>query len=51
MVKEWADAQSMQLPICQGVYEVLYENATPLDALKKMLSIPALWEVESTQIQ
>ncbi|MFH2009802.1 MAG: NAD(P)H-dependent glycerol-3-phosphate dehydrogenase [bacterium] len=51
VVKEWADAHSMQLPICLGVYEILYENASPQAALEKMLSIPALWEVESTQIQ
>ncbi len=50
VVKEWSDAHSMRLPICQGVYEVLYENARPEAALEKMLSLPAMWEAASTDI-
>ncbi len=50
VVKEWAEAHSVRLPICQGVYEVLYEGAKPADALEKMLSLPSMWETESTDI-
>ena len=51
VVKEWADDRSLQLPICQGVYEILYEDATPPDALERMLSLPAMWETPSTYIR
>lgn len=50
VVKEWAEAHSVRLPICQGVYEVIYESAKPEDALEKMLSLPAMWEAASTDI-
>jgi glycerol-3-phosphate dehydrogenase (NAD(P)+) len=50
VVKEWADAHGVRLPICQGVYEVLYEGARPEEALDKMLSLPAMWEAAATDI-
>lgn len=50
VVKEWAEAHGVRLPICQGVYEVLYESAKPEVALEKMLSLPAMWEAASTDI-
>jgi len=50
VVKEWSDAHGVRLPICQGVYEVIYEGAKPAAALEKMLSLPAMWEAKSTDI-
>jgi len=50
VVKEWSDAHHVRLPICQGVFEVLYEGAKPADALEKMLALPSMWEVESRDI-
>jgi len=50
VVKEWADAHGVRLPICRGVYDVIYEGARPEEALEKMLSLPAMWEAESRDL-
>ena len=50
VVKEWADAHSVRLPICEGVYEVIYEGAKPAVALEKMMSLPSMWETASTDL-
>ncbi len=50
VVKEWAESHGVRLPICQGVFEVLYEGARPDDAMERMLSLPAMWETPATDI-
>jgi glycerol-3-phosphate dehydrogenase (NAD(P)+) len=50
VVKEWADTHHVRLPICQGVYEVIYEGAKPAAALEKMLALPSMWETECKDI-
>jgi glycerol-3-phosphate dehydrogenase (NAD(P)+) len=50
VVHEWCTGHGLTLPICEGVYRILYEGAAPRSVVEEIVRLPALWELEGRPI-